>query len=201
VAEKSSVTNWVAQLSAGNADAAQKVWERYFRRLVGLARARLGSLPRRAADEEDVALSAFHSFFEGVARGRFPRLEDRDNLWQLLVTITARKAYQLQLRQGRQKRGGALVRDEAALAGADSDAAGLEQFLGREPTPAFAAQAAEEYQRLLDTLPDADWRGLVQQKMEGYTNEEIAVQLGCALRTVERRLNIIRKLWEQHQDD
>src|SRR5262245_43324907 len=57
-----SVTHWLGLLRAGDHAAAQPLWERYFSRLVGLARAKLQGLPRRAADEEDVALSAFDSF-------------------------------------------------------------------------------------------------------------------------------------------
>ena len=87
-----SVTRWVAALKAGDAAAAQPLWERYHRQLVALARRKLDASRRRAADEEDVVQSAFHSFFRGVARGRFPQLNDRDNLWRLLVVITARKA-------------------------------------------------------------------------------------------------------------
>src|SRR5436309_4156959 len=90
-----SVTTWVGRLRAGDGAAAQRLWERYFRRLVGLARERLRGLRRRAADEEDVALSAFDSFCRGVGQGRFPRLDDRNNLWELLVVITARKAIDL----------------------------------------------------------------------------------------------------------
>src|SRR6516162_145511 len=101
-----SVTAWIAQLRAGDAAAAQPLWEGYYRRLVGLARQRLLGRPRAAADEEDVALSAFDSFCRGAEQGRFPRLADRDNLWQLLVTITARKALQLIRHERRRKRGG-----------------------------------------------------------------------------------------------
>src|ERR687886_50259 len=90
-----SVTRWLGRLQAGDPAAAQQLWERYFPRLVGLARQRLRGAPRRAADEEDVALSAFDSFCRGVARGRFPQLHDRNNLWGLLVLITARKALNL----------------------------------------------------------------------------------------------------------
>jgi DNA-directed RNA polymerase specialized sigma24 family protein len=191
-----SVSQWIGRLQAGDAAAAQQLWERYFQRLVGLARKKLEGLARRAADEEDVALSAFDSFCRGASNGRFPQLFDRDNFWRLLVTITARKAYQLLLHEGRRKRGGNAVLDEAALAGlADSGAAGLEQLLDREPTPEFAAQLAEEYQRLLASLPDAELRSVAQWKMEGYTNEEIAAKLGCALRSVERKLKVIRTLW------
>jgi DNA-binding CsgD family transcriptional regulator len=33
--------------------------------------------------------------------------------------------------------------------------------------------------------------------MEGYTNEEIAARLDCGVRTVERKLKLIRVLWER----
>src|SRR5262249_10517796 len=102
-----SVTRWLGQLRTGDPAAAQQLWERYFRRLVGLARKKLQGTPRRAADEEDVALSAFDSFCRNAERGRFPRLADRDSLWRLLMLMTARKAAHLLRDQGRQKRGGA----------------------------------------------------------------------------------------------
>src|SRR4051812_49720034 len=86
-----SVTVWIERLQAGDLDAAQPLFDRYYVGLVRLARARLGSFPRRAVDEEDVALSAFDSFCRGAENGRFPQLRDRDNLWRLLVKITARK--------------------------------------------------------------------------------------------------------------
>src|SRR6516164_6398408 len=92
---EASVTPWIDRLKAGDPDAAQKLWERYFRRLLGLARRKLGAAPRRAADEEDVALSAFDSFCRAAEQGRFPRLSDRSDLWQLLVLLTARKAFDL----------------------------------------------------------------------------------------------------------
>src|SRR4051794_14182513 len=91
--DQGSVTLWVDGLKGGAANAAaQPLWERYFDRLVHLARAGLRRNARGPADEEDVALSAFDSFCRGAAEGRFPRLEGRDDLWRLLVTITARKA-------------------------------------------------------------------------------------------------------------
>jgi hypothetical protein len=84
-----SVTCWLALLQAGEPAAVQPLWERYFRRLVSLARKLLDKSPRAAADEEDVALSAFNSFCREAEAGRFPRLADRDSLWRLLVVLTA----------------------------------------------------------------------------------------------------------------
>lgn len=192
-----SVSHWIGALKVGDAEAAQNLWERYFEALVRLARAKLGAIPRGEADEEDIALSAFHSFCQGAADGRFPRLDDRYGLWRLLVTITVRKALDQSERQGRKKRGGGRVRGEAALAGGDPDAleAGLELVAGREPTPAFAAMVADECRRLLEQLGDETLRRIALLRMEGYSDPEIAAQLGCGLRTVGRKLELIRKAW------
>jgi DNA-directed RNA polymerase specialized sigma24 family protein len=194
-----SVTQWLGLLKAGEPDAAQALWEAYYHRLVALARKQLQGTPRRAADEEDVALSAFDSFCHGVEQGRFPRLDDRGDLWQLLVMLTDRKARQLTRFECREKRGGGKVLNEGNLAEVDEsgEALGLASVIGREPTPAFAAEVAEECRRLLDTLPDAELRSIALWKMEGWTTEEIADKLKCVPRTVERRLRLIRRLWSR----
>jgi DNA-directed RNA polymerase specialized sigma24 family protein len=79
---------------------------------------------------------------------------------------------------------------------ADPGNGGIEQVVGNEPSPEFTAQVAEEYQRLLDKLGEDELRDIAVWKMEGDTNEQIAGRLGCALATVERRLRLFRKLWE-----
>jgi DNA-directed RNA polymerase specialized sigma24 family protein len=191
-----SVTRWIGPLQAGDAEAAQQLWQRYFGRLVGLARAKLRGAARRASDEEDVALSALDSFYRGARQGRFPQLNDRDNLWRLLVVITARKALNQKRDEARQKRGGARAEGEAAPRKGDAE---LERVVGREPSPEFAAQVAEECQRLLDGLGDETLRVVALGKMEGRTNEEIAQKLHVAPRTVERKLSLIRALWEKEQ--
>jgi DNA-directed RNA polymerase specialized sigma24 family protein len=194
-----SVTHWIARLKAGDPAAAQHLWENYFRRLVQRARQKLARAPRRAADEEDVALSAFDSLCRGAEHGRFPQLHDRDDLWQLLVVITDRKAIDLVHHERRARRGGGQVLDERALTGGDSSAEGspLDQIEGPAPTPEFAAQLAEECQRLLQCLADDELRSVALWKMEGYTVEEIAAKLGCVPRTVDRRLRLIRSTWEK----
>jgi DNA-directed RNA polymerase specialized sigma24 family protein len=194
-----SISRWIDQLKAGDPAAAQRLWERYFARLVGLARKKLRTAPRRAADEEDVALSAFDSFIRGADAGRFPQLDDRNNLWRLLVVITSRKAGRLVQHERRQKRGGGVHHEETRGPGDESVAGvpALEQAVDPEPTPEFAALVSEECERLLDKLGDPDLRALALWRMEGYTIEEIAGRLGCVPRTVERRLRVIRSLWSQ----
>jgi DNA-directed RNA polymerase specialized sigma24 family protein len=192
-----SVTVWIAELKAGDAEAAQRIWQGYFERLVQLARARLLGRPRASADEEDAALSAFDSFCRGAAPGKFPRLLDRDDLWQLLVMLTARKAYRLIRDERRHKRGGGAVRQLSAL----GEDVALGEIIGREPTPDFAAQVAEECQRRLDLLGDPDLRTVALAKMEGRTNAEIAAHLGVVERTVERYLQLVRNVWTEEADE
>jgi RNA polymerase sigma factor (sigma-70 family) len=196
MSSQGSVTNWIGQLQAGDPAAAQKLWERYYRRLVGLARKKLRDAPRRAADEEDVALSAFASFCHNAALGQFPQLADRDELWRLLVTITARKALNLRRDERRQKRGGANVLSLSEGSGPSGRPQALfEQILDREPTPAFAALVADESRRLLESLGDDQLRTVALYKLEGHTNDEIAGKLACGRLTVQRKLRLIRQIW------
>lgn len=189
-----TVTPWLEQLKAGDPAAARPIWEAYYARLVALARKRLRPVPNAIADEEDVALSAFDSFCRGVDGGRFPKLDDRDDLWRLLIAITTRKARGQVRYETRQKRGGGKVAPASAVGGEADVLAGA---VGREPTPAFAAEVADECRRLLAGLDDEQLRQIAVWKMEGHTNAEIALQLGRSVPTVERKLALIRLAWNR----
>jgi DNA-directed RNA polymerase specialized sigma24 family protein len=190
-----AVTRLIDRLRAGDEDAAERLWRRYFPRLVRLARAHLRGLPRRATDEEDVALGAFDSFCRGVEAGRFPRLTGHDALWDLLVTITLRHAAEWRQSETRQKRGGGAVRGDSALA----SGTGFDALTGDAPDPGFEAAMAERVRQLLDRLGDDELRKTAVWKMEGVTNEEVAGRLGCVVATVERRLRLIRAIWERER--
>ena len=153
---------------------------------------------RRGFDEEDVALSAFYSLCKGVQNGNFPKLEDRDNLWSLLVVITARKAIRNIRVATAQKRGSGRVLGESALNAnlpPDEDV-GFDQIIGNEPTEEFAQRVSEECEHLLSLLPDAEMRKLALLKMEGCSNAQVARELGYGVRTVERRLGLLRRIWQ-----
>jgi len=190
--DEGSVTLWLGRLRAGDAaasaDAIQRLWARYFSALVRLARARLPRAARRAADEEDIALSALDSFCRGEAAGRFAALEDRDDLWRILVTITLRKVCDAIAHENRDKRG-------AGRTGAAASA--LDELLTREPSPEVAAQLSDLVEHLVGRLGDDLLRRLALLKVQGHTEEEIAAELGVSPRTVRRKLGLIRRLWEQ----
>ncbi len=186
------ITPWLSLLRCGNPEGAQRIWDRYFAQLVRLARKKLGGRQLGIADEEDVALSALNSFCRNARAGRFPQLNDSDSLWRLLVVITGRKALRLLRDQGRYKRGGAPGDDAKSV----EDQQAVEQIVGNEPTPEFAAQLAEQYDRLLGLLSE-DQRPIALAKLEGLTNPQIAKLLNRPLRTVERKLQLIRAIWER----
>jgi len=188
MSDDGSVTTWIHALTAGDDDVAQHLWERYFQRMVELARNKLRASVSRASDEEDVALSAFHSFCRAASEQRFPRLANRDDLWQVLVMLTARKAIDQRKYESRKKRADAATKslDEAAL----------DSVIGADPDPAFAALVADEFRALLERLDDPQLKMIAIRKLEGSTNDEIAAELDCTVRTIGRRLAMIRDLWE-----
>ena len=185
-----SVTAHIKCLLNGDSDGPRHLWERYYPRLVRLARARLRGARRLVADEEDIVLSAFDSFCRGASRGRFPRLDDRESLWRLLALITARKALDLIEYEHRARHGDALRGDDSARAHADA-------VFSREPGPAEAALAADELRRLFERLGDDRLRAIAAWKLEGHTNDEIARLLDRSPGTVERKLQLIRLIWSQ----
>jgi DNA-directed RNA polymerase specialized sigma24 family protein len=196
MANADSVSMLLDGLKAGNDRDIRRLWDRYFERLVRLAGSRLPGHARRAFDEEDIALSAFQSFCARVEKGQFPRMDDRDDLWRVLSTITTRKAVDTVRHQTRQKRGGGRVLGESAVAG-DGEADGLARFLSREPTPEDAARFADQYERLLGRLEEPTLKTIALRRLEGYSSEEIAAALGTSARTVDRKLGLIRAIWQE----
>lgn len=193
-----SVTEWLGRLKAGDQTVGQQLWQRYVERLVRLADRKLGDAPKRVADEEDVVLSVFHAFLRGVADGRFTRLDDRDDLWQVLVMLTERKAIGARRWEQADKRGGREVRGGTAVeghGGSGSAVDGLGQIADDEPTPRIAAAVREELSERLRQLEDDGQRRIVLGKLAGYRNAELATQLGLSLRAVERKLHRIRRQW------
>jgi hypothetical protein len=188
-----SVTTWIGQLKAGDAAAAEALWQRYFAQLAELARQHLSRTVTRATDQEDVALSAFADFCAGVRAGRFPRLSDRHDLWRLLLTITLRKARKLAEYETSQRRDTRRTAGPADLF--DLPDADLDRLAGSEPDPALAAEVGDQLRWLLQKLPGQDLRPIARDLLAGYTAAETAGRHQRSQRTVERRWLRIRQFW------
>ncbi len=184
-----SVTRLLDRLRHDDPQAAQALWDRFLQRMLAVARQRLGGAARRVADEEDVVVMAFERFLHGVRQGRFPRLNDRDDLWTVLFTLTSRLAARQARDQKRDKRGGGAVRGDSALRPAE--------IADDDLTPAEAIALGDNLAHLLDSLGDDGLRQIALDRLAGHANAEIAERIGRAEVTVERRLRIIREVWQR----
>ncbi len=187
-----TVTGWIDQLANGDDQAADQLWQHVRLKLQEFARQKLDVRTRRRYDENDAANSAFHSLCRGLADGRLAA-ENRDALWGLLAVITSRKVSERRRYLNRQKRGGGAVRGESGFA--EFGPAGIDAIRGSQPTPDVLAEVEESCARLLDALPDDTMRRIVLLKFEGATNSETAAELKCTERTIERKLERIRRVW------
>lgn len=200
--ESPSISRWIASLKAGELDAAQALWNEYAIRLTELARKKLGSVPKVVADEEDIAQSVFRSICRGAIAGRFGDVTNRDDLWWLLLAITKQKVVDYIRRETSQKRGAGRVKHEAALACEFADNAfTLDSLVGEAPTPDFLFILQEQSTRLLKLLRDDRLRKIAISRIEGYTVPEIAADLAISTRSVERKLQLIRKAWAKDLSD
>jgi DNA-directed RNA polymerase specialized sigma24 family protein len=191
-----SITQVFRRLQSGDADAAGELWQRYFPRLLGLARRALAGRPQRAADADDAVQSAFARFFEQVRRGAFDGALDREDLWHLLAAFTVRRSLKQARREAAAKRGGGRVVGERDLARPDGQALSLDAIAGRVPC-ADLDLCCEE---LLQMLQDEE-RTIALLRLLGHRNREIAERLGCTERKVERKLGLIRMTWQGPEAD
>ena len=196
-----SITHWIFEIKDGNPAAAQALWERYFQRLVRLARKELNHSDRRVSDEEDVVVNVFDSFCRKAEEGKFPNLSDRHGLWRLLVRMTARKAIDQKRTQSRLCRGGGKLRGESAIPGAEENEMAIAAVIGEEPTPEFISCMREQIGKILAILDSDELAELAKAKMEGFTNNELAKKYECSERTIERRLKLIRAKCEREGFD
>lgn len=174
-------------------EVARLVWEHYFRDLLALAHRHLGLRIRQRVEAEDVLQSVYASVCRRHQRGDF-ELYDRDDFWRLLVTVTLNKTRNAAKWHRRAKRD---IDREVALAAIEvgtGDGTGL-SLQAAGPTPDEAVALAEELEKRIRSLADPLLIEVVLKKLEGLTNKEIAGELDYTERTIERKLDKIRKKW------
>ncbi len=191
-----SVSRWIIRLAENSPEAAQRVWAHYHSRLLGMAARMLSRAARGSGDEEDVVASVFESFFERAGRGELPPDARRDDLWRLLARMVEFKSASHNRLASRQKRGGGLRRISAD---ADEGFDPLSAVPSPDLPPDLAAEVADSVQHLLDLL-DSEQQRIVALKLQGFTNEEIAVKIDKSRPTIERRLKLVREHWKDWLD-
>jgi RNA polymerase sigma factor (sigma-70 family) len=175
-----AITILIEGVKTGDEEAIQRIWKQYYEKLIHLARDKVAASPAYFADEDDVVQSALVSFINRAQKGQFPRLDDRDSLWKLLITITLNKVRALARKEGRRIE--ILQREQ-------------ENFLKGEPSVEVAVEMADQIERLMSLLEDPMLREVAVAKLEGATNKEVSQRIGKSIPTVERKLRLVRTLW------
>jgi len=200
--DEDPITLWLGGLKEGDQLDVEKIVSRYYQPIMNVVRTRLPAAVRRFADEEDVAISALNSFVVRAQAGQFAKLENRDDLWKVLVTISFRKVGKYVKRESAQKRGGRNVRGESVFGGAGGS--GLEQVADERALVDEGIDSKECAERILDfldSLEDKALRFIVMGKSEGLTDSSIADQLNCSPKTVQRKMKRLREevqKWSQN---
>lgn len=189
-----SITQLVDRLSAGDRAAADRLVQLFLPRLVALAAKTLSSGAVRFAGPEDAVQSALLSFWNGAQRGAFEQPLHRDQLWNLLGLITVCKVRKQLRRERAKKRGGGRVLAEGDLAAvnANGNALRLDELLAEMPAQDFDLHCDELLARL-----DDDLRQIAVLRLLGYSTAEIAGQLNCTQRKVQRKLALVGLHWQQ----
>lgn len=185
-----SVTEWIRRLKGGDEEAAARIWDRFFSRLCGLANHRMGVRAGAAVDEEDLALSAINALCHGARNDRFPRLENRGDLWSLLAMITIRKVINARAKEGRRDE----IGESALEAELDKMAQGkpIQGLSGDDYLDVLSSTSRELLEQLDDRL-----RAVALLRLQGHTHQEIAMEIGRSIPTVERNLRMIRHVFEK----
>jgi RNA polymerase sigma factor (sigma-70 family) len=189
-----NVAVWIDELKRGDELAARKLWQHYSEKLLALSRRHFSRQGRSVIDEEDVVQTAFAKFLSMAAQGRLPEDVTADEIWKLLVRITMRELVDCSrrhfaaCRDVRRERDHVDPSEDTSLAAEDH----------------FDLDVCERVSDIdvsdrLNQLPE-DLRQIVEWKLEGYTNAEIADRLGLATRTVERRMQRVREILREEFD-
>lgn len=175
----------------GSQSAADELFRRYVGRLTALARGRISPRLKRRLDPEDVAHSAYRSFFVRARTGRVT-LEHSGALWRLLVAIALNKLHRQVLHHRARKR--SMDREQSFTSVID-EPEGTRQINGRPATAEEAAAVAEQFEIFLSELSPIE-RRILELRMQDFPQTEIAGLVCRSERTVRRILQELQQRLE-----
>jgi len=190
-----SISVWLARFRGPNREqAAAALWNAYVLRLLALARRVLGTSQQRTYDAEDIVQEVFGTYFSAVEAGRYSGVANWVELWRLLAEITRNRVTDYLRGEARAKRAGRRQCGEFVASSKASNPDGLDEL------PDDAGHGWEfdlECAEFLHSL-EPELREVVQLRLAGFTNKEIAARLGRVEKTVERKLGMIHLRWLRH---
>lgn len=187
-----SITQWLQAVKAGDSFSEYQLWNRFFPKMIRIADRKLSDCRLRLGGSEDVASIAFSQFLRCVKIGRFKKMENRSDLWQVLVMLTVRRALDHIDVEMAERRGNRKLCDPGGL---PDDRITMDHFADSVPTPEYLCQLAEELELRFDQLGNNRLRRVARMKLEGCFNHEIAEHEQVSVRSIERDVSAIREQW------
>lgn len=191
--EPGSITRWLNNLRAGQSQAAAPIWRRYQAKLVSLASQQLEANPDRAVDGEDVVQSSFRNVCLAVQNGKYPDIDNREDLWGLLYIATVNRVRQHYRELKAVKRSHISSRQTLKPS-----------ILEDLQSPFAEAQMADLLEYLLRELDLEDPSHLLRKIALLYLDDHSASSIAKLLQ--KRKTNIlislrlIRSIWQEHND-
>jgi RNA polymerase sigma factor (sigma-70 family) len=177
-----SMADAVDRLPTKDEAAAAQIFDRYANKLIAVAYQRLDQRLRQRVDPEDVVQSVFRTFFRRGAEGEFSSVDDAQDLWKLLVTLTRRRCAGVAREEGSQKRD---YRRELA------DEFDM-QLLAQDPAPEDGDALLAVLEEVLSELGELELK-IVELRLAKYTLPEISKQAGCSETKVSRVLRWLKE--------
>ncbi len=190
-----SVSGWISKMRQGDSIAINKLVSRYFGKISAFAENKLRRGIRVTDDGEDIAISVLQTITRYTAEGRYPNLQDRDDLWLLMIVIAQHAVVDRQ--RTVMKRVPMYTMTDIL----ETYNCNLDEFLGKEDSEAKAMEIFECWEKLLKSLPDDPSRDVAKLKLEGHSNRQISEILQSAPRTVDRKVNTIAKQWQEQNSE
>ena len=187
-----TITKAINGLETDRENASQLLWDHYFERLCRYSSSRIASDQKRLIDNEEVASSALYALIDGLENNRFNHVGNRDELWRVLLTVTARKASDARRYFLCAKRGGGKVHGDSVFSVGDFKATVVDNRGDSDPWDCLEFESV--YEDLLKQLPNENYRQITRLRLAGYSNQEIAKTLDCSARTVIRKLTLIQSI-------
>ncbi len=191
-----SSTELIDRWRQGDQQAADALYQRYIDRLSEIVNARLSQRFRSRLDADDVVQSVCRTFFRRVAEGQF-QFDQDDEVWKLLVTISLNK-----LRN--QIRHHSAARRDASQEVQRQDSSRPDEYLLEKlsvaPQPVEAFIFAETIEQISEQL-DEKHALLLQMRMAGHSQQEIAEQLQTSDRSIRRMIESIREVLSRELTD
>lgn len=179
------------ECEAGNERAFEAIFERYGDKLIKVAGKRISERLASRIEAEDVVQSVFRTFFGRVQEHRFT-FQHADDLWKLLVSMTLNKLRNKVDFHTAAKRD---VDAEQPLGGGTSSFPSAFDPTGQEPSPEAVVAFLDLLENFMKDLRPQD-RRILEYRLQGWTQDEIAREVCCTERTVRRVIDRIRVLAE-----